>query len=79
VSNEINTCPFCGGHSDTFQHVGDDGPEPLYRVSCWNCAASSDWHRTPKKAIVAWNIRVPAAQTADTRTIRKINAVKGRK
>ena len=65
MSEELKSCPFCGGNGKLIEsHRYDasvDPTPPHWKVSCecigCNGAAINIWRQTPEDAIEAWNSR----------------------
>lgn len=56
MKEELKPCPFCGGEA-VLVDSGTDILIRCYCISCRNCRCNSDWLKTRKEAIGAWNRR----------------------
>lgn len=60
MSEELKSCPFCGGESEVIKgHERATSREMrlFYRVFCRACQVRQLFHRSRKSAITAWNTR----------------------
>lgn len=49
-------CPFCGSkETDLDDEDNDDEDDPMLRVSCFDCGASSGYAKSEAIAIDRWN------------------------
>lgn len=54
MSEQLDTCPFCGGEAVSHRTIGF---KDSYYVACLYCASTSDDYETEQEAISAWNTR----------------------
>ena len=67
---ELKPCPFCGSISTYYarrQVRADifDLNQKIWKLYCTQCGASTDYFKTTKEAIEAWNRRVDPIQAND--------------
>lgn len=51
MTEKLKKCPFCGGQATLVENFDD------VWVRCENCGAITDFFRTAKEAVTAWNTR----------------------
>ena len=51
----LKRCPFCGSDNVSIRRDGYDD-HTIY-IACGNCKAWTDYYRTTKEAVRAWNMR----------------------
>ena len=59
MSENLKSCPFCGGVAVI--GADSDCDDPDYRVCCTECTTGvpDEWHTLRSNAISAWNQRTP--------------------
>ncbi|MER1476975.1 Lar family restriction alleviation protein [Enterobacter hormaechei] len=60
---ELDPCPFCGGHAETFVTDGTEEGSYWYWAECWVCESRTGLHETEEKTTEAWNQRVSHEET----------------
>jgi len=69
MSDELKTCPFCGGEASSFE---DSGHSTAWEIGCFNGQCSAEphvWEKTKAEAIAAWNTRAARIEELEAKLV----------
>jgi len=75
MSDELKTCPFCGGEASSFE---DSGHSTAWEIGCFNGQCSAEphvWEKTKAEAVAAWNTRADRIEELEVKLARAVEAL----